>query len=425
MGVDIRLNSSNHSFWISQISIRYGFKMSIKCNAIICTNMKIVFTGGGTGGHFYPLIAIAEAMKEIVTERRLVPPRLYYFAPEQYDEQALFENDLVFIKIPAGKMRRYFSFQNFTDFFVTALGFCEAVLALFRIYPDIVISKGGFGSVPVVLAAKIIGIPIIIHESDSKPGRANLFASRFAYRIGIAFEAAAHYFPERVRGNIALIGVPIRREVARAEPEGAKQELGLDLAAPTVLILGGSSGSSRINETVLTALPDLVAFANVIHQTGKKEIEGVRSTSAVILGKNPNAGRYHPFPYLSAQSIRRAAGAADVIVSRAGATAIAELSLWKKPAILIPIPESVSHDQRTNAYAYAHTGAAVVLEEANLTPHVLVSEAKRISSDKALSQSMGEKGATFMPADAARLIAEEALRIALTHEEEPMPAQPL
>jgi UDP-N-acetylglucosamine--N-acetylmuramyl-(pentapeptide) pyrophosphoryl-undecaprenol N-acetylglucosamine transferase len=365
----------------------------------------------------------AEAIREIVGERHLVSPRIYYLSPDNYDEEALFENEAVFIKIRAGKWRRYFSFQNVVDVGQTIIGFFQALVNLFQIYPDVVISKGGYGSVPVVLAAKVLDIPIIIHESDSKPGRANLLASRFATRIGIAFESAATYFPEKVRGNIALVGIPIRREVAKTEAEGAKQELGLDTSAPTILILGGSTGSSRINEVVLTALPDLVAFANVIHQTGKKEIEGIKSTSGVILSKNPHADRYHPFPFLSAQSIRRAAGAADVIVSRAGATAIAEISHWKKPSILIPIPESVSHDQRTNAYAYAHTGAAVVLEEANLTPHVLASETQRITSDKMLSRSMGEKGATFMPGDGARLIAEEAIRIALSHED-PVPVAP-
>lgn len=383
--------------------------------------MKIVLTGGGTGGHFYPLIAIAEAMREVVAERRLVPPRLYYFAPDRYDEKALFENDLIYVHIPAGKLRRYFSLANVTDIFRTVFGIGKALFEMFRIYPDVVISKGGFGSVPVVIAARMMDIPIIIHESDSKPGRANVFASRFATRIGIAFAAAAPHFPKKAQEHIALIGIPVRREVSRPEPEGAKQELGLDENAATVFIVGGSTGSARINETVLTALPDLVAFANVIHQTGKKEIDSVKSTSAIILAHNKHAGRYHPFPYLSAQSIRRAAGAADVIVSRAGATAIAELSLWGKPAILIPIPESISHDQRTNAYAYAHTGAAVVLEESNMTPHVLASEIQRLSSDKGVAKEMGARGAAFMRGDAARVIAEEALRIALSHEEMPPP----
>jgi UDP-N-acetylglucosamine--N-acetylmuramyl-(pentapeptide) pyrophosphoryl-undecaprenol N-acetylglucosamine transferase len=377
--------------------------------------MKIVFTGGGTGGHFYPIIAIAEALREIVAERHLVAPKLYYFAPKPYDEESLFANDIAFVKVPAGKMRRYFSFQNFVDPFYTLWGIVISIGNLFSIYPDIVVSKGGFGSVPVVIAAKLLDIPVIIHESDSKPGRSNLLAARFADRIGIAFPSAAKYFRKKDQSKLALIGIPIRREVARIETEGARQELGLE-AIPTVLILGGSTGSSRINETILGALPDLVSFVNIIHQTGKNDFANIEATAKAELSKNPNASRYHPFAYLNAQSIRRAGGAADVVVSRAGSTSIAEISLWKKPAILIPIPESVSHDQRTNAYAYAHTGAAVVLEEANLTPHLLTSEIRRITSNAQLAAQMAERGAAFMPGDAAKLIAEEVLRVSLTHE---------
>lgn len=377
--------------------------------------MKIVFTGGGTGGHFYPLIAVAEALKEIVTERHLVAPKLYYFGPDPYDAEALFANNIVYVHIDAGRMRRYFSLQNVVDVFHTLFGFFDAVYELFRVYPDVVISKGGFTSVPVILAAALIGIPVLIHESDAKPGRANLLASRFAYRIGVAFDSAAHAFPEKAQSKIALVGIPVRREVAKVEREGARQELGLD-AVPTVLILGGSSGSRRINETVLGALAELVAFANIIHQTGKNEYDAVKSTASAALAGAEHAARYHPFPYLSSESLRRAAGAADVVVSRAGMGAIAELSLWGRPGILIPIPEAVSHDQRTNAYAYARTGAAVVLEEENLTPHVLVSEIRRIVTDAALAAQMAAKGAAFMPGDAARVIAEEAVRISLVHE---------
>ena len=378
--------------------------------------MKIVFTGGGTGGHFYPIIAVAEAIREIVTERHLVAPKLYFFAPAPYDEESLFANDIAFVQIPAGNMRRYFSLKNISNFFLTIWGVFVSIGKMFSVYPDVVFSKGGFGSVPVVIAAKLLDIPVIIHESDSKPGRANLLASHFADRVGIAFESSAHYFPKKAQSKLALIGIPIRREVARAEPEGAKQELGLDVALPTMFIFGGSTGSARINETILGALPDLVAIGNVIHQTGKAAIKEVEATANAELSKDPNASHYHPFAYLNAESIRRAAGAADVIVARAGSTSIAEISLWKKPAILIPIPESVSHDQRSNAYAYARTGAAVVLEEENLTPHLLASEIRRIVSDKSLAADMAAKGAAFMPGDAAKLIAEEVLRISLSHE---------
>ncbi len=379
--------------------------------------MKIVFTGGGSGGHFYPIIAIAEAIHNQVREQRLVAPKLYYVGPSAFDEQALFGESITFIKSAAGKLRRYPSLWNITDLFVTAFGILWCLVTLFRIYPDVVVSTGGYMSVPTILAAHFLGIPIVVHESDAKPGRANLLASRYAARIAIAFDSAAAYFPKKAQPHVARTGIAVRSALWRLEPEGANQELGLDTSVPTVFIVGGPLGSKRINETVLSALPGLVESVNVIHQTGAAHIKEVEATAKVILEGDRNATRYHPVAYLSVRALQQAAGAATVVVSRAGAGTITEISLWKKPAILIPIPESISHDQRTNAYAYAHTGAAVVIEEANLAPHLLTSEVKRIALDKELSASMAEKGAGFADPDAAKLIAGEVLKIALSHEE--------
>ncbi len=384
--------------------------------------MKIVFTGGGTGGHFYPIIAVAEAVQALATERQLLQPQFYFIAPKPFDEAALFANNITFIPCPAGKMRRYVSFENFTDLFVTLSGFVKALLALYKIYPDVVFSKGGYASVPTILAAHLLRIPIVIHESDAKPGRANILAAKYAFRIAVAFEGVGKYFPEKVRSRVGVTGIPVRRELARADIAGAAQLLGLDATVPTILIIGGSLGSQRINELVLTGLPDLVAAVNVIHQTGKDNFKEVQAAASVILEKNPNASRYHAFPYLGPEPLRQAASAASLVVSRAGSTSITEIALWKKPAILIPIPESISHDQRTNAYAYAHTGAAVVLEEENMTPHVLVSEVRRITGDIFLSASMAEKGSTFGNPEAARLIANELLAIGLSHDPAPTTA---
>lgn len=378
--------------------------------------MTIVFTGGGTGGHFYPIIAIAEAMRDLVREKHLIEPRLYYMAPTAFDEQALFENGITYVYTPAGKLRRYFSFQNITDMFVTLAGTIKAVFTLFRLYPDVVMGKGGYGSIPTILAARMLGIPVVIHESDAKPGRASLLAAKFAVKIAISYDSAAALFPANVQNKIARTGIPVRKALMRTELEGARQYLGLEYGVPTVLILGGSQGAVNINEIVLSALPDLVSFTNIIHQTGQANFKSVQAIAQVVLTKNPNADRYHPVNYLNEISLQRSAGIADVIVSRAGAGQIAEIGLWKKPSILIPIPESVSHDQRTNAYAYARTGAAVVLEEENLTPHLLVSEIKRITSDPELGKKMGESAAGFTDPDASRILAGEILSIALTHE---------
>ncbi|MFA7302175.1 MAG: UDP-N-acetylglucosamine--N-acetylmuramyl-(pentapeptide) pyrophosphoryl-undecaprenol N-acetylglucosamine transferase [Candidatus Paceibacterota bacterium] len=380
--------------------------------------MKIVFTGGGTGGHFYPIIAIAEAMTDLVRERRLIEPQLYFMGPDAYDKEALFENGIVFIRVPAGKWRRYFSLRNYSDLFVTLAGTLSALAMLFRLYPDVVVSKGGYGSIPTLMAARLLRIPVVIHESDSKPGRASLFAATFAAKIAISYESAAAFFPKKVQGNIARTGTPIRKALMRVEPEGAREYLKLEQGLPTVYITGGSQGSQKINETVITALPALVALANVIHQTGENNLKSCEAIAQVILDKDPHASRYHAFGYLSQISLQRAAGIADVIVSRAGTGTIAEISTWKKPAILIPIPESVSHDQHGNAYAYARTGAAVVIEEGNLTPHLLASEIERIIKDKEVATRMSASAAGFTDPDAARILAGTVLGIALSHEYE-------
>ncbi len=378
--------------------------------------MIIVFTGGGTGGHFYPIIAITEALSDIVREKRLIAPSLYYLAPNSFDDNALFENGISYVHIPAGKMRRYASVRNITDIFLTFIGTISALITLFRLYPDVVVSKGGYGSVPTVLAARLLRIPIVIHESDAKPGRANLLAAKFAQKIAISFEGAAQYFPEKVRGKIARTGIPIRKDLMRLETEGAQQYLKLETDIPTVLILGGSQGAMKINEIVLSAVERLVSFANIIHQTGRANFKNVEAISKVVLGKNSHGSRYHPIDYLSEVSLQRAAGVANIVVSRAGANSIAEIGLWKRPAILIPIPESVSHDQRTNAYAYAKTGAAIVLDEENLTPHILVSEIERILNDPELAKRMSNSAEGFTDPDAARILATEVLAIALSHE---------
>jgi UDP-N-acetylglucosamine--N-acetylmuramyl-(pentapeptide) pyrophosphoryl-undecaprenol N-acetylglucosamine transferase len=155
--------------------------------------MKIVFTGGGTGGHFYPIIAIAEKVNQIIDRDKIVQAKLYYFSDDPYDKAALFDNGITFKQIPAGKMRVYFSVQNFFDMFKTFTGVVKAVFALFAIFPDVVVGKGGYSSFPTLLAARILGIPVVIHESDSYPGRVNVWAGKFARRVAVSFQEAAQY----------------------------------------------------------------------------------------------------------------------------------------------------------------------------------------------------------------------------------------
>lgn len=378
--------------------------------------MKIVFTGGGTGGHFYPIIAVAEALHELVKAKKLLEPELYFFGPSVLDERALYENNITFVPTPAGKMRRYFSLLNIVDSVKTAWGIVGTILSLYRLFPDVVFSKGGYGSVPTLIAAKILKIPVIAHDSDAVPGRATLLAAPFARKIAISYDEAYEHFPEKLREKIARTGNPVRKDVRAPAKDGAREFLELEPNVPVILIVGGSLGSEKINNVILEALPDLVNRYQVIHQTGQVNIETVTATAEVILDKNERRYRYKPYGYLTPLALKMAAGAADVVISRAGSGTIAEIASWGLASIVIPIPESVSRDQRSNAYAYARSGAAVVIEQDNLAPHILLAEIDRLFTDPKARRDMAEAAALFARKDAAQALAEAILETALEHE---------
>ncbi|PIT91387.1 undecaprenyldiphospho-muramoylpentapeptide beta-N-acetylglucosaminyltransferase [Candidatus Kaiserbacteria bacterium CG10_big_fil_rev_8_21_14_0_10_49_17] len=375
--------------------------------------MKIVFTGGGTGGHFYPIIAIVEQIREIAKERKLLEPELYYIGPEPYDERALFENNIAFRRSPAGKVRRYFSIRNIFDSIATTLGIVKAVFQLFSIYPDVVFSKGGYASFPTVFAARLLRIPVIIHESDASLGRVNAWAKKFAEKIAVSYpELAEELNDERV----AYTGNPIRKELLSPQHEGADEFLHLEAGTPTLFFIGGSSGAQAINDVVLTALPELVKKYQIIHQTGEKNLEEIEGVGSVILRDDEHASRYHPFGTLNMLAMRMSAGAADLVISRAGSGAIFEIAAWGIPSIIIPIPEEISHDQNKNAFAFARAGAAVVIEQRNLTKHVLLSEIGRLMENETKRMEMSEAAKKYAKPDAARVLAEGILDSALAHE---------
>src|SRR3989338_3831553 len=199
--------------------------------------MKIVFTGGGSGGHFYPLIAVAEELNQALRERHLLNAQLYYLADTPYDPRLLFENGIQFRTVSAGKWRRYFSLLNYYDLLKTTWGIITATWKLYWIYPDVVFSKGGYAAFPTLCAARLLRIPVIIHESDSHAGRVSVWSGKFARRIALAFtEATSAFPPERT----AVLGNPIRRELLQAIKMGAYEFLHLDPSLPTIFVIGGS-----------------------------------------------------------------------------------------------------------------------------------------------------------------------------------------
>ena len=378
--------------------------------------MRIVFTGGGTGGHFYPIISVAEEIHEIVENEKLIPPELYYIGPNVLDYEALSEQNIRWIPSSAGKMRRYFAIQNFFDLFKVVIGVIQATFKLYVLYPDVIFSKGGYASFPTTFAARLLNIPVVIHESDAHPGRANVIAARWARAVAISFPEVMQYFGAVDKKKFALVGNPIRRELFRPVREGAHTYLNLKENVPTILILGGSQGAQAINSVVLDALPELLEKYQVIHQAGKDNVENVRNIARVVLKDSPYAERYRVFGFLNTLAMRMSAGIASVIVARAGAGTIFETAAWGLPAIMIPLPEEISHDQTKNAFSYARTGAATVLKQRNLTTHILLAELDRIMSNPDVQAQMTEAAHAFAKPDAGTKIARMVLNIALKHE---------
>ncbi len=377
--------------------------------------MKIIFTGGGSGGHFYPLIAVAEKINEIVREDKLLKPELYYLSNKPYDKKLLFDNEITFKKISAGKLRRYFSVLNFFGLFKTGWGFIKSFFLVFSIFPDVIFSNGGNISFPVLLSAKILKIPVVIHISDSVAGRTNAWASKFAKKVSLAFPEASESLTTK-KERVAVLGNPVRKELMKTLSEGAAEFLGLSKSIPTILILGGSSGSQVINERVVDILSELVKKYQIIHQIGKEPFEKVKGRAMVVLEKNEYKDRYKPFPYLSTLAMKMSAGISDLIISRAGAGSISEIAMWGLPSIIIPIPEDVSSDQRKNAFTFARMGATVVVEQSNLTKSIFLSEITKLMEDEEKRKELGENARKFAKVDSAEKIARGIINIALKHE---------
>ncbi|OHB10323.1 MAG: hypothetical protein A3G05_00270 [Candidatus Zambryskibacteria bacterium RIFCSPLOWO2_12_FULL_45_14] len=378
--------------------------------------MRILFTGGGSGGHFYPIISIAEELNDIAKEKRLIELELFYMSPTPYNPGILYEHGITYKKNTAGKLRRnpglLSLLNNFFDLFKMGWGVLTALYQVYKLYPDVIFGKGGYASFPALVAARILQIPVVIHESDTIPGRVNLWAGKWAYQVAVSYREAASFFPT---GKVAYTGQPIRKDIALPITSGAREFLKIEESMPVVLVLGGSQGAQKINDVVLEGLKDLVEKYVVIHQTGKNNVEEAKVTSEAVLFESSHKDRYKAFDYLDTLALRMAAGVARVVVSRAGST-IFEIAAWGVPSIIIPINEKVSRDQHSNAFAYARAGGCEVIEEDNLTVNILASEIERLTTNEVEIEKMKAAAKAFYKPNAARLVAEEILKIALSHE---------
>jgi UDP-N-acetylglucosamine--N-acetylmuramyl-(pentapeptide) pyrophosphoryl-undecaprenol N-acetylglucosamine transferase len=370
---------------------------------------RIMLVGGGSGGHFYPLIAVAEKLNLHRQNGNQI--ELIYMGPEPYSEEALRENGINFVYCPSGKQRKYFSLLNYLDIFKIIYGFFVAIVKLYVIYPDVIFSKGSYTSVPVILAGWVLRIPIVIHESDSRPGSANKLAARFARYIAISFDEAASFFPAH---KIAQTGVPLRSVFSKISGDPL-QELGLPKDKPMLFITGGSLGAERLNLLILATLDELLPMFTVFHQTGASHEIFVQSNAASKISDATLLDHYFVKGTLTGEEMNLAEQGATFIISRAGAGSIFEIAQKGKPSILIPIPEDVSHDQKSNAYAYARAGACSVLEEKNFSDGLLTSEIIRIMTSQSIYDAMSEAAYAFGKGNAAQTIAETLIGITEEH----------
>jgi len=363
--------------------------------------MKILFTGGGTAGHIFPIIAI---VREI---RRNYPYggfEFYYIGPKDKFAANLFSQEGIEVKtILAGKIRRYFSFKNIIDIFKLPIGFLQAFYQIFVISPDVIFSKGGYGSIAASISGWTLMVPIFLHESDISPGLANRVVGKFALEIFISFPVQkTEYFPAK---KMLSVGNPLRKEILEGSKEEARKLFKLTEERPIILILGGSQGAQRINDTLLTILPEILRNFEIIHQTGQRNFEQVKNEAEVVITKDFKK-YYHPFPFLNEEELSHAYQAADLIISRAGAGSIFEIAAIGKPVILVPLPEAAQNHQVKNAYVFAENGAALVIEEANFTSHFVLERIKYLFSQPEKLKEMAQRAKEFSRPEAAKIIAE-------------------
>ncbi len=340
----------------------------------------------------------------------------FYVGPKDEWSKIIEEKGVKVFYILGGKIRRYFSFSNFLDFFKIIFSFFQALFRIFLIMPDVVFSKGGSGAFPVVFISWFYRIPVIIHESDARPGLTNLLSSKFSKRIALGFEEAKKYFPQ---SKTAVIGNPIRNEFLnqKIDQKIAKEKLGFNPEFPLLFVVGGSQGAQKINELILEELINILKIIQILHQTGKVNFTEVEKLAQAIILDLPVSvevkSRYKAFPFLDTNQMVLAFSAADLIVSRAGSGSIFEIAAFGKPSIIIPITNSANDHQRLNAYAFKNSGSAVILEEDNLLGGVFLNQIEAILNNKDLYQEMSNSALNFAKKDAVKILANEIIKLGL------------
>ncbi|MDR7434922.1 MAG: undecaprenyldiphospho-muramoylpentapeptide beta-N-acetylglucosaminyltransferase [Armatimonadota bacterium] len=365
--------------------------------------MRIVITGGGTGGHIYPGLAIAERLREEGWTEVL------FIGGDRLEREIVPRAGVPFVSIPAAQLPRRPGPRAILALLRTARGAVQAARLLRKMRPHAVVATGGYASAPVALAALLLGIPLLLQEQNALPGLTNRLVARWAARIAVAHGEAGKLFPP---GKVVVTGIPIRPALLLGSRERAQVKFGLDPEKATVLVLGGSQGAQVLNRAILEALPYLDGLGvQVLHQTGTAHICWVRE-EAERLGQQGLSVSYVPFPYLELEEMADAYASADLVVCRAGATTLAEITAVGLPAILVPYPYAAEGHQEQNARILEEAGAAVVLLQNELNGPRLAGEISRLLRDRSLLRAMADASKRCGRPDATREVVHLILELA-------------
>jgi UDP-N-acetylglucosamine--N-acetylmuramyl-(pentapeptide) pyrophosphoryl-undecaprenol N-acetylglucosamine transferase len=350
--------------------------------------MKIIFSGGGTLGPVMPLLSVIDELQKRSPKHEFLWVGTY----GGVEKKVVMDHEIAFKPIVAAKWRRYFSFKNILAPLQILIAFYQATLIILRFGPDVIVSAGAYNSVPLVWAARVFWVPVLIHQQDILPGLANKLMAPFAKRITVTFEQSLKDFEER---KTVLTGNPIRPELYEGDFKRGLNYFDLEDDLPVVLFLGGGTGAEVLNQIIVEAVPQLTRFCQIIHSTGQgKSLEVYNE-------------RYHGFEFID-EHLAAAFAVADLVVSRAGLSTLSELAVLGKAAIIIPIPDS---HQEANAQYFYHRDAALVLDQNNLRIEDLVSMIRKMLDGKENKKYI-DNIKKIMPSEPAKKIADEIEKLA-------------
>lgn len=361
--------------------------------------MKIVLTGGGTGGHIIPLITVAKKIKEQVGQTDNI--EFLFIGPKgKMEEELMAQAGIPTKTVMVGKMRRYFSFHHFIDPCKVLIGIIQALWYLLADMPDAIFSKGGYASVPVVLVGWLYRIPILIHESDSIPGMTNDILGKLSTRVAVSYVEAEKDF---AASQVVLTGNPVREDINKGDAAAGRAKFSFMDSKKIIFVNGGSQGSRVINNKILNILPELLRRYQIIHQTGSANYEEVVHRAAEF-GIKAGRDGYQPVGFIG-EEMKDVFAMADMVIARGGANYISEIAANAKPSILIPLLNSANDHQKMNAYSIARMGGCIVLEENNLGENMLLGKIDEIMTNEELRSGLSRNVQQFYHPDAAEKIA--------------------